>query len=695
MNVIIRYKRLLLIGGFLACVFQQIFAQGVQIQGVVTDNETGEPIPQAHVFVVNSQAGTLTNEKGSFSLRDIPLGAGQLVVSHISYQQVVLDFSYQTSSEYTRNLRLRPGNYQLEAVTVIAKKKGKHKRALNRFTRALLGNSPNAAQCQLLNPEVLTFETSSAGNLSVKARELLEIENHALGYKLFLLLSHFQIQGQEISYEGKPFFEPLEVQSQKQRDQWLERREETYLGSPRHFFQSLVQGNSAQAGFQLFSAQLNAQKGEFISGNPVTPNSIIQTGRHAGERLLNLPEFLRVVYTQKITQRANRNDLSRITSNLSRPGEEEIVAQAVDGTELKDTYPISYLFGRKRNIFIDTLGYAIEPEAMTEYGYWAGLGVADWLPREYRLTIQIPLDAPSPNTTATPQKNGFLLSGLRIPLEAIQSGGPPKDGIPAINQPKFMTINRGNEYLNASDEVLGVHHEGVAKAYPIKILNFHEIVNDRIGNTPIAVTYCPLCGSGITFRSEVEDTLRTFGVSGLLYNSDVLLYDDQTQSLWSQILGEAISGPSAGQKLPTIATERTTWGDWQQRFPHTTVMSHFTGYSRDYSENPYEGYEDSPALMFEVRNRSNQLPKKAWIIGIEMKGKYKAYPFSQLKKAKGAPIKEVFQGHELRIIFDSQHRAARILDVQGNLLPATPMYWFAWKAFHPKTDIFNFNKGYK
>ena len=137
--------------------------------------------------------------------------------------------------------------------------------------------------------------------------------------------------------------------------------------------------------------------------------------------------------------------------------------------------------------------------------------------------------------------NGFNLTNLLIPSNEIKHGGPPRDGIPAINQPKYAKAD-ATDFLHDDDYVLGVYQNDIAKAYPIRILNYHEIVNDLFDETAIAITYCPLCGSGVAILADIDGTRFSFGVSGLLYNSDVLLYDRETESLWSQLMGKAVSG---------------------------------------------------------------------------------------------------------------------------------------------------------
>jgi Protein of unknown function (DUF3179) len=205
-----------------------------------------------------------------------------------------------------------------------------------------------------------------------------------------------------------------------------------------------------------------------------------------------------------------------------------------------------------------------------------------------------------------PNRNGFILSDLRIPLDEILAGGPPKDGIPAINDPKFIMANEA-DFLHDSDEVLAISKNGIVKAYPIRIMNYHEVVNDFFGDDPIIITFCPLCGSGLAFSGNINGENRTFGVSGLLYNSDVLLYDRETESLWSQLMGQAVSGSSVNQNLELVSMEQTTWNNWKKRNPSTLVLSTETGFSRDYNRLPYDGYENNPQLYFPVKNKSNAL----------------------------------------------------------------------------------------
>jgi len=176
--------------------------------------------------------------------------------------------------------------------------------------------------------------------------------------------------------------------------------------------------------------------------------------------------------------------------------------------------------------------------------------------------------------------SGFDTSRHSIPVDEIFSGGPKKDGIPALSQPEFVAANKADIFMKDDDRVLGLARNGQVKAYPVKILNWHEIVNDTIGKQGVVVTFCPLCGTGMVFDGKINGKNLTFGVSGLLYQSDMLLYDRATDSLWSQIKGEAVTGPLMGARLKLLSSTQTTWAQWKKNHPETLVLSQKTGYKR-------------------------------------------------------------------------------------------------------------------
>ena len=282
------------------------------------------------------------------------------------------------------------------------------------------------------------------------------------------------------------------------------------------------------------------------------------------------------------------------------------------------------------------------------------------------------------------RKNGFDLSNSLIPVEKILNGGPGRDGIPSIDRPRFVAATKA-DFMRDKDRVMGVNHQGVAKAYPIKILDWHEIVNDRIGNAQIVVTYCPLCGTGMVFHAS---QLGHFGVSGLLYNSDVLLYDRKTKSLWSQIMAKAVSGRKRGEELQALPASHTTWRDWLSRYPDTLVLSQDTGFRRNYRQSPYLGYARTPKLMFDVEHRNGVHRNKELVLGVSLNGEYKAYAFNTLK-GHGRPEFEDELGQELITVTWSQsEQTAAVLNKDGAEIPSVIAYWFAWYAFHPDTEVF-------
>lgn len=284
-------------------------------------------------------------------------------------------------------------------------------------------------------------------------------------------------------------------------------------------------------------------------------------------------------------------------------------------------------------------------------------------------------------------KNGFDLSNALIPESQIFKGGPAKDGIPAIDEPEFTSARKAR-FIKNSDYILGLELAGIARAYPIKILNWHEVVNDRIGREQFSITYCPLCGTGMAFSARVDGTKLDFGVSGLLYNSDVLLYDRQTESLWSQIMQQAISGKHMGAQLQRIPLSHTTWKDWKTQHPDTQVLSIKTGARRNYEKNPYQGYESSKHLLFPVYTKApDKYHPKERVLGIEINGFFKAYPFVELNKTGKSTFTDTLKNNKLSIHWNQEHQSGSIYSGVHNVT-VTQAFWFAWFAFHPETEVY-------
>ncbi|MEO9588609.1 MULTISPECIES: DUF3179 domain-containing protein [Marinobacter] len=286
------------------------------------------------------------------------------------------------------------------------------------------------------------------------------------------------------------------------------------------------------------------------------------------------------------------------------------------------------------------------------------------------------------------EKNGFDLSDALIPVDEIHRGGPPRDGIPSIDSPKFVPAS--GELPWREDDLVMTYDQGQERyAFPIGILNWHEIVNHGAIEKPVLITFCPLCGTGMAFDPRVEGRTLTFGVSGLLYNSDLLMYDHQTESLWSQIEGRAISGSLAGSELEPVAIRHELWRKWRNRVGDAgLVLSTDTGHRRNYRQSPYGDYDHSERLYFPVSSTSRKYHPKTWVLGWTYNGESKAWPFPELADHGDGELEDQIGGRKVSIHFDADVPSAELRDESGKLLPATRAFWFAWYTFHPETQIF-------
>ncbi|RME92604.1 MAG: DUF3179 domain-containing protein [Verrucomicrobia bacterium] len=282
--------------------------------------------------------------------------------------------------------------------------------------------------------------------------------------------------------------------------------------------------------------------------------------------------------------------------------------------------------------------------------------------------------------------NGFDVANALIPVEAIRRGGPPRDGIPAIDRPRFQPASQPAPWMEDDDLLLSVTVGDETRGYPLRILVWHEIVNDTIAGRPIAVTYCPLCGTGMVFDRRAGGRELSFGVSGLLYQSDVLMYDRQTESLWSQLAMKSVAGPLAGTPLNWLPAEHVTWKAWRQEHPDGRVLTTDTGFTRNYRATPYRRYFESPDTMFPVPEHRTELPKKAWVLGVLVEGRPQCYPLALLEK-KGR-IEDRVGDVAIEVRFEPDTRRARVTRLaDGQPLPSVMAYWFAWQAFHPETGL--------
>jgi len=226
------------------------------------------------------------------------------------------------------------------------------------------------------------------------------------------------------------------------------------------------------------------------------------------------------------------------------------------------------------------------------------------------------------------------LNKKSINLGELRSGGPPKDGIPAISNPKFISPSQAT-WLKDQEPVISLEYKGVARAYPLQIMIYHEIVNDRIKGDPILVTFCPLCYSAISFSRIVNGETLSFGVSGFLRHSDMVMFDRKTESLWQQFNGKGIVGDYTGTELEKIPSQLISFKQFKESYPSGEVLSRDTGHRRNYGTNPYRGYDNinnSPFLMREEPD--SRLPPMEKVVGVELNGKTKTYPYSITKEQK-------------------------------------------------------------
>lgn len=220
-----------------------------------------------------------------------------------------------------------------------------------------------------------------------------------------------------------------------------------------------------------------------------------------------------------------------------------------------------------------------------------------------------------------------------IELDELKRGGPPKDGIPSIDDPEFVSPDEAQSWLNYKEPVISVEYQGEARAYPLQILIWHEIVNDRIGGEPVLITFCPLCYSALVFDRTVGGKVLEFGVSGFLRHSDLVMYDRETETLWQQFTGKAIVGDYVGTRLKQIPSQIISFTQFRNNYPNGKVLSRNTGYNRNYGENPYTGYDDiNNTPFFGAGNNDGRLPPMEKVIGVKVGDKTKGYPYSVTKK---------------------------------------------------------------
>jgi thiol-disulfide isomerase/thioredoxin len=329
-----------------------------------------------------------------------------------------------------------------------------------------------------------------------------------------------------------------------------------------------------------------------------------------------------------------------------------------------------------------------------------------------------------------------------VPYSEVLSGGPPKDAIPAIDSPKFVSVEEADEWLEDQEPVILVEVGEEARAYPIQILMWHEIVNDTFGEVPVAVTFCPLCNTGVAFERTLDGQVLDFGTTGRLRYSNLIMYDRQTETWWQQATGEAIAGEFTLRQLTFVPASMVSWADFTAAHSDGDVLSRETGYSRDYGRNPYTGYDDTneSPFLFDGPETPGVLPPMARVLTIDLNGESVGYPYDTLQEERvindsvgGEPIvvfwapgtasaldsstvaggddvgaattfSRELDGEVLTFVLDGD----RVVDEQtgsewdvlgqavsgplagSQLAPVVSInhFWFSWAAFRPDTRVY-------
>jgi hypothetical protein len=287
-----------------------------------------------------------------------------------------------------------------------------------------------------------------------------------------------------------------------------------------------------------------------------------------------------------------------------------------------------------------------------------------------------------------------------VPLSEFQAGGPGKDGIPALDRPRFLPIARAH-FLRPHEPVIELVVARQARAYPLQILVWHEIVNDTVDRLPVAVTFCPLCNTAIAFDRRLGGATLSFGTTGNLRNSDLVMYDRQTQSWWQQFGGEGVVGHYAGTSLRVLPARIVSWQSFRNAHRDGLVLSRATGYSRPYGQNPYVGYDDvsSPPYFPVANSNDHRLRPKDRVVFVEHGDEAIAVPFSALAKKKrietsvdGLRLEIRWQGGVASALDAPDVSAGREVGTAavvaaGKPVPFSEPFWFAVAAFRPHVRI--------
>jgi len=271
-----------------------------------------------------------------------------------------------------------------------------------------------------------------------------------------------------------------------------------------------------------------------------------------------------------------------------------------------------------------------------------------------------------------------------VALADLKQGCPARDCIPSIDNPKFVSAAAANHVADDA-VIIGISYGGEHRAYPAQILDHHEIVNDTIGGEPIAITWCPLCGSAVGIRRRINGEITAFGVSGVLYNSDLVLYDRATATLWDQIEAKGIVGPLTGEMLDLVPVTMTRWSRWRAAHPDSLVLSTDTGFTEDYSTDHYEKYRESPRVVFPVSAVDERVHPKSVVFGFSLESGSVAYTESLLLEQ--GTYRHDINGAEHSVTMHADGSVTLRRDGIAGTVEPIRVYWFAWYTFNPQTEL--------
>ncbi len=786
-----------------------------QLQFHIADKETGQAIPNAHAFLINTTYGGISDLQGAIEIA-VPDGIQEdLLITHIAYETILLEHADYSKLKTTDTIFVLGNQLDMEEVVVTANRSNKWKKRYKRFQKAFLGEDKIASKCQINNPEVLRFEEKD-GQLQASAIDLLQISNKHLGYKIYYLLRHLLISKDgSVEYLGQARFEDTSGGDKS----ILKNREKIFLQSPKHFFQNLIANNLEDAGYEMHIAI--SKDNQFHDLQMPSPEKLLKPLTN-GNYQLYFPDFLKVVNKNVKTAKDVNKPTVRVGGLESQKfggtqGEKKTVVE----------FAISYLYKLTPYLLINSFGNVLNTKKVKEYGYWADQRIAQQLPfnygDDYTTKKKIIASTPASPTTNTPTQKeklkhfttliysedqriknetlqllsdqweksfiyplveiirlssdpwlvkrvtlllqnktgithqdyfdwlqwlweqepayesyyadfkGIIYQHIDpkfkkyftqrdttsiIQMDEIVWGGVQQDGIPPLRNPQLLSAQEA-DYLNKQDIVFGIYINGQARAYPKRILAWHEFFVDQIDTITIAGVYCTLCGTVIAYDMANHD----LGTSGFLYRSNKLMYDKATQSLWSTIEGTPVVGPLVGQgiSLATHPVITTTWGEWMKQHPNTKVLSLDTGYDRDYGEGvAYQSYFATDDLMFPVPKSDNRLNNKDEVFIVRASNYQKdplAISIKYLRKKNwhqdqinGTSIivlsdkTGAARAYEAGDVIFTSYKKRQLKDKNGLLwnitedylsngsqqlkrLPAHNIFWFAWYNSTPNTRL--------